>query len=187
MLGISHKVESVVGSVSYNVDDYGAALCELHGCGLKIEHFDHHFNKPGAPPAYVWNSNEWLPARMKWKTLETKQHFHPLTAPRDIFSKSLNATIPAGDVIGIKAVVITKAEDSKGNIIHIENNQIGAVYYDDMEDFTSWKTTGVPSLHVECKKPDTVGITCASAVNRIKSVIASRAGYVTTNELGPML
>ena len=55
-----------------------------------------------------------------------------------------------------------------------------------MEDYCSWKTHGVPSLEINCKKPDTVGVTCASAVNRIPSVVAARPGYVTVSELGPL-
>ena len=55
-----------------------------------------------------------------------------------------------------------------------------------MEDYCSWKTEGTPSLEINCKKPDTVGVTCATAVNRISSVIDARAGYVTISELGPL-
>ena len=55
-----------------------------------------------------------------------------------------------------------------------------------MEDYCTWKVEGTPSLEVVCKKPDTVGVTCATAVNRIPEVVAARPGYVTISELGPL-
>ena len=104
---------------------------------------------------------------------------------KPIVSKSYGE-LSAGKVNGLKAIVNTFAETQDGRQVEIETHQIGQVYYDDMEDYCSWKTHGVPSLEINCKKPDTVGVTCASAVNRIPSVVAARPGYVTVSELGPL-
>ena len=88
-------------------------------------------------------------------------------------------------MIGTTSKVVTLAESSKG-LVEIETHQIAKIYSKSDEDQCTWRTEGTPSLDIVCKKPDTVAITCASAVNRIKAVIAARPGYVPVTELGPL-
>lgn len=186
LVGVTLKTEKLVCKTSFNVDDYGIALCEAHGVGLTPEEFAKKFTPENSVPAYVWNSNEALAVRLGWKILKTVQVYEPLVLSKPVVSKSYGGELAAGKVNGLKAVVITYAETPCGKKVEIETHQIGQVYYDDMEDYCHWQTHGTPSLELNCKKPDTVGITCASAVNRIPSVIAARPGYVTVNELGPL-
>ncbi len=47
------------------------ALCEAHGVGLSEEEFKSKFTAETAVPAYVWNSNEGLAARLGWKIIKT--------------------------------------------------------------------------------------------------------------------
>lgn len=186
LVGVSLKVDKLVCHTQFNVDDYGMALCEAHGVGLTPDEFALKFTPENSVPAYVWNSNEALAVRLGWKIIRTTQVYHPIVVAKDINSKTLGSSISAGKVTGLKAVVTTVAETPKGQLVEIETHQIGQVYYDDLEDYCQWKTAGTPSLEISCKKPDTVGITCASAVNRIPSVVAARSGYVAISELGPL-
>ena len=87
----------------------------------------------------------------------------------------------------MKAAVKTYVETQSGSQVEIETYQIGQVYYSDLEDYCHWQSYGTPSLEVNCVKPDTVSVTCASAVNRIKSVIQARPGYVPISEMGPLV
>lgn len=162
------------------------ALCEAHGVGLTPDEFALKFTPDNSVPAYVWNSNEALAARLGWKIIKTTQTYEPIVATKDIHSKTLGDEIKAGKVTGLKAIVITLAETSNGAKVEIKTHQIGQVYYDDFEDYCNWQTVGTPSLEISCKKPDTVVITCASAVNRIKSIVNARPGYVPISELGPL-
>lgn len=184
MLGITLKVEKITGGVQFNVDDYGTALCQAHGVGLNTEQFTDQFSK-NSVPAYVWNSNEWVCSRMKWKIVETTQVYEAIISDKDIFSKALDSTIPSGKVIGLKAIVTTVAETSTSKVVLI-SEQIGKVYDESQADFTAWQIHGTPSIDIEIKKPDTVGITCASAINRLSWVKKARSGYVPTCDLGPM-
>ncbi|TNV78726.1 hypothetical protein FGO68_gene9082 [Halteria grandinella] len=187
LVGVSLTVNRLVCHTQFNVDDYGMALCEAHGVGLTPEEFSAKFTPENSVPAYVWNSNEALAVRLGWKILKTSQVYQPIVATKDIHSKTLGGVLPIGKVTGLKAIVTTTAENQKGKVVEIETHQIGQVYYEDLEDYCQWSTHGTPSLEISCKKPDTVGITCASAVNRIQSVIAARPGYVTVNELGALI
>jgi len=186
LVGCSLKVDKLVYHTQFNVDDYGIALCEAHGVGLTPEEFKVKFTPENSVPAYVWNSNEGLAARLGWKVVKTSQVYEALVLAKEIQSKTYGGPLAAGKVNGLKAIVTTIAETREGKIVEIEAHQIGQVYYDDMDDYCQWKTFGVPSQEVSCRKPDTVGITCACAVNRLASVIAARPGYVPVPELGPM-
>lgn len=125
LVGVSLKVDRLVCHTSYNVDDYGAALCEAHGVGLTKEEFKAKFSD-SASPAYVWASNEALAVRLGWKILKTVQEYQPLTAGKVIPSKSYGPhTLAADQVNGLKAVVITTAETRCGRVVEIETHQIG--------------------------------------------------------------
>ena len=40
LAGATHGITKIKGSSSYNVEDYGIALAEVHGAGLTLEEFD---------------------------------------------------------------------------------------------------------------------------------------------------
>lgn len=182
VVGCTHKATKLECFTQYNVDDYGRALCEAHGVGLSKEEFAKNISE-NATPAYVWNSNEWICSALGWKIKKTSQVLLPTTADKEINSKSYGKTIPAGTATGMKAIVTTETEQG----VTIETTMIGQVYYDDLEDVCSWTISGTPSTSIVSKKPDTVGITCASAVNRLKQLVESAPGYVTTDKFGPIL
>lgn len=185
MLGVTNRVDVVRGVVQYNVDEYGAALCEMHGAKLSLEEFNEKFLKDQqAIPSYAWNANEWLCGKMKWKIISTTQQYVPIIAEKeDVVTQSMG-TIPVGMVLGLNAVVTTIAETAKGRQVTIITEQIAKCYGPEDEDKTMWCIEGEPNLEIHAKNLDTIGITCASAVNRMGSVINARCGYVPSYELG---
>ena len=40
LVGATHKIKTIRGKSSYNVEDYGIALAKAHGAGLTLEDFD---------------------------------------------------------------------------------------------------------------------------------------------------
>lgn len=179
VLGSSHTINKIRGLVQFNVDDYGKALCELHGVGLSIDEFTNTIGSSQAP-SYIWNSNEWLVNSMGWTIKSMKQDLLPIVLDKEIYSKTFNGNIPAGSASGMKAVVITECE----NGIIIETEMIGTVYHADMFDKCSWNIQGEPNTELVVNRPATVEITCATVVNRLQQVVNSRSGYVPTYELG---
>ena len=179
LVGASHKVERIEGTYRYNLDDYGRAGCKAHGAGLNESDFSQNIIQ-NALPTYAWNSNEWLCARLGWTVKKTSQQIYPIFADKPVHSKSLDADVPVGNSLGLKAVVTTETEHG----VVIETTLIGQVYHGDMFDLCSWNISGEPKTELLIKNPATVEITCASAVNRIDKVVKAQSGYVTTDLLG---
>lgn len=124
LVGVTLRTDRLVCKTSFNVDDYGVALCEAHGVGLTKEEFEAKFTPESAVPAYVWNSNEALAVRLGLRVVKTTQVYQPLFAESEIQSKSAGA-IPVGKANGLKAIVRTLAESRDGRQVEIETHQIG--------------------------------------------------------------
>ena len=71
LAGATHKITKIKGSSSYNVEDYGIALAEVHGSGMTLEEFDEKvasadkiseearnelINSGNYTPSYMWNT-----------------------------------------------------------------------------------------------------------------------------------
>lgn len=197
MAGSTHTIKKIIGSSSYNVEDYGIALAEAHGAGLTLEEFDKQvasvdrisneerqsmIESGEYLPSYMWNVNGWLCAKLGLKVKSQTQKTVPQTHTEDIYSSTLKMTVKAGDATGMSAVVTTETEEG----ITIESECIGKVYSKDEFDKNEWKIIGEPETTLIINKPATVELTCASVVNRIPDVINSKAGYIPTEEMGDL-
>lgn len=148
-------MDKIKGAYSYNVDEYGLALAKAHGCDLTAEEFEQQIAHPAEfEPSYAWNAAEAI-------------------------CNKLGLTIKAGSCIGMSAVVTI--ETLQG--ITVEEETIGKVYGPEDGDMCDWWITGEPNTEFHVIKPATVEHTCATVVNRIPSLLAAPAGYVTADQL----
>lgn len=192
--GATQKITKIKGSSSYNVEDYGIALAQVHGAGLTLKEFDKQIAsvdkisdaerakliKSGKySPSYMWNVNGWLAEQLGLKIVSQTQKCVPQTYSKDLTSKTLGMKIPKGNATGMSAVVTSKTAEG----IIIESECIGKVYAPEEFDSNKWTIYGEPDTTVVVDRPATVELTCATIVNRIPDVVASPAGYYTTDKM----
>lgn len=197
LAGATHKITKIKGSSSYNVEDYGIALAEVHGSGMTLEEFDEKvasadkiseearnelINSGNYTPSYMWNTVPWLADKFNLKITKMTQKCIPLTHDEDIYSSTLDMTIKAGNATGMSAIVTAETEEG----IIIEAECIGKVYAEGEVDKNDWTIYGEPETRVVISEPKTVELTCASIVNRLKDVVEFEAGYVPTSKMGPI-
>lgn len=194
LAGATHKIKKIKGISSYNVEDYGIALAQVHGAGLDLDEFQ---NKIASADnvsdeerqamidngtflaSYMWTVNGWLCSQLGLTVTRQTQKCIPHTYKEDLYSETLNLTIPAGYATGMSAVVITETEEG----VILENECIGKVYAPEECDKNDWTIIGEPETQVVITRPNTVELTCATIVNRLSDVINAPAGYITTEKM----
>lgn len=178
LAGATHRIDRIVGLTQYNADDYGSALAQKHGVGLDLESFAARIGASNAP-SYVWNSNEWLCARLGWRVRDIRQQLLPTTHAQTLRSASLGREIQAGHATGMKAVVVT--ETHEGPVI--ETHCVGKLYAPGEVDLNEWTLRGEPDTTVTIRQPATPALTCATVLNRLPQLLAAPPGFVTTDRL----
>lgn len=194
LAGSVHNIIKVKGSSSYNVEDYGIALAEVHGAGLTLAEFDEKIAKPSElsneeikkqvaegtfAPSYMWNVVGWLADKLGYHITEMSQKCVPQTNVKDIHSTTLGMDVKAGDATGMSAVVTAKTAEG----VEIEAECIGKVYDETEFDKNVWSVIGEPDTTVSVERPDTVRLTCADIVNRIPDIINAEPGFVPTSQM----
>ncbi len=197
LAGATHNITKIKGSSSYNVEDYGIALAKAHGAGLTLEQFDEEvasvdriseeernklINSGEYQPSYMWNVNGWLCEKLNLTVVSQTQKCVPQTYKEDIVSETLGMTVKKGMATGMSAVVTTETKEG----IIIETECIGKVYGKDEFDSNNWTVYGEPNTNLVIDRPNTVELTCATAINRIPDVINAKSGFVPTCELGEL-
>ncbi len=197
LCGTTQSIKKIKGKSSYNVEDYGIALAEVHGSGLSLKEFDEKIASVDRisdaerqkliengeySPSYMWTVNGWLCEKLGLTVINQTQKCIPQTYHDDLKSSTLNMTIKKGDATGMSAVVTTTTKEG----ITLETECIGKVYGPDEFDQNEWTIEGEPTTTLTINRPATVEMTCASIVNRLQDIVSAPAGYITTDKLADL-
>ena len=81
------NITKIKGAYSYNVEEYGIALAEAHGCGLTPEEFEAKIAHPtDFEPSYAWNASEAICNKLGLTIQSIAQKHVPCIIDHDIRS-----------------------------------------------------------------------------------------------------
>lgn len=171
-----NRVDHIQGTISYNVEDYGVE-------GIDFSASDQSFIEARDSGAYCWNSgyntSEAIAAHLQLTISSISQKTVPIVLEEDMVSKVKGKKFKAGETVGMN--LYTNIETQEGVTIEVQN--IAKIFGPDEHDLSDWTIKGDPTTEFSIKKPNTVGLTCGTIVNRIPDVINAKPGYVTVDKL----
>lgn len=172
-----NEIEHIQGTISYNVEDYGVE-------GIDFSASNQSFIEARDSGAYCWNSGynscEALAAQLQLTISSISQKTIPIILEEDMTSMVKGDSYKAGDTIGMS--LITNIETQEGITMEVEN--IAKIFAPGEGDLCEWTLKGDPTTEFSVEKPNTIGLTCGTIVNRIPDVINAEPGYVTSEKLG---
>ena len=184
LTGASHRIESVEGRTSINMDELGPMVAEFYAVGRKADDIYQMIEKNEKLPL----GDEVVCLRMDLENqisdlgLTTKtitESVKPIILDYDLPCKAFNKDIPAGDVTGLDNTIVIETVEG----IVFKATQTAKVYEQGEQDINEWLIKGVPTIHLRNDNPPTLLGTSSQIVNRIPDVINARPGYVTIDEL----
>lgn len=180
LMGAAHRVDSVSGRTTWNVDDYGPEVAQHVHLGATPEHFQTHVERNGWTSFVVRNTLDAVVADAGLIADDVQTSVRPVIAEADTPSSRLGGVIEAGRLLGVTdAATITTRE---GPVFTFE--QTGCVYRRGQSDINEWIVRGEPEeLRLRNDRVPTRLATCTQVVNRIPDVIEAPPGFVTAAEL----
>jgi len=183
LLGASHRVDSVIGHCQWNVDDYGPEVAGHLMVGQPKAAFDELVVSSGWPEFVARQTLEALVSRLGLTVSAISSDVTAVTSEDPVYSKSLNAEIPPGAMVGTLDRTHISTEEGPEFSFAME----GRVYRDGETDTNSWQIKGEPDLALTCDKANYRFTTCSTLINRIPDIIAAAPGLCSLDSLGPAI
>lgn len=180
LLGASHRVETVAGRCSWNVDDYGPEVASHVRVGDTTGAFESHVAEHGWPEFVARQTLEALVAKLGLSVAGISSQVAPVVADAPTLCRSLDRTIQPGHLLG--TVDTTEIRTAEGPLFKFAME--GRVYQAGESDTNEWHVSGEPELHLRNDRVSYRFTTCTSVVNRIPDVIGAEPGLVSLDRLG---
>lgn len=179
VMGTAHRINSVTGRASWNVDDYGPEVAGDQQVGKTVEEFETWLSGAERPPTFGRNVLDALVADAGLTVTSITSTTRPDIAVTPMHSHALDVDIAAGDVIGFTDV--DEIHTAEGVVLTFEMS--GRVYGASDGDINEWSIAGEPDLVLSNGTVPTQITTCTQMVNRIPDVINAAPGFVTIEKL----
>jgi 2,4-diaminopentanoate dehydrogenase len=179
VLATAHRIETVTGRASWNVDDFGPEVAKDQRVDTSVEDFDRWLAEADRPPSFGRNTLGALVEDLGLTVAEQESSTRPEVAKQPVPSKSLGITVDGGRVIGFTDVDTVRSHDG----ISLTFEMTGRLYLEGEADINDWTVTGEPELRLLNPAVPTGVTTCTQLVNRIPDVINAPPGFVTIEKL----
>ena len=179
MLGTAHRIESVTGRASWNVDDYGPEVAKDQQVDRTVEEFDAWLAEADRPPTFGRNTLGALVEDLGLTAAEVLSTTRPDIAEQPVTSKALDVTVEPGKVIGFTDIDTVRSHEG----ITLTFEMTGRLYVEGETDVNDWTVTGEPDLRLVNPAVPTMMSTCCQMVNRIPDVINAPPGFITIEKL----
>ncbi len=188
LTGASHRIDSVEGHVSVNVDALGPMVAGFYAVDRKLDDIKAMIGAGEKFP--LGDEVDFLRMDLENQINElglTTKRFNkivkPLTLDHPIKCHSYKKMIPAGGVIGLDITI--EIETMEG--IVFRGTMTGRAYDEGEQDFNEWLIKGEPNIHLRNDNPPTLLGTSSQIVNRIPDVINAEPGFVTIDQLPKLI
>ena len=182
VLGTSHRIETVTGRASWNVDDFGPEVVKDQRVDTSVEDFDRWLAEADRPPSFGRNTLGALVEDLGLSVAAQETTTRPEVAKEPVHSKSLGITVDTGRVIGFTDVDTVRSHEG----ITLTFEMTGRLYLEGEADINDWTITGEPELRLLNPAVPTGVTTCTQLVNRIPDVINAPPGFITIEKLPPL-
>jgi 4-hydroxy-tetrahydrodipicolinate reductase len=179
VMGTAHRIDTVTGKATWNVDDYGPEVTKDQRVGDTPEACEQWLAGEDRPPSFGRNTLDALVADVGLTVKSVQSSSRPDIAAEEIHSRSLDATLKPGQVIGFTDV--DTIQTAEGPALTFEMS--GRVYKEGEADMNEWEITGEPHLRLSNPAVPTGVTTVTQFVNRIPDVINAPPGFVTIEKL----
>lgn len=179
VMATSHRIETVTGKASWNVDDYGPEVAKDQRVDTTVEDFDTWLAEAVRPPSFGKNTLGALVSDLGVTVTEQSSMTRPEVASEPVASSALGLTVDTGRVIGFTDIDTVNTD--RGITLTFE--MTGRLYLEGEADINDWTITGEPELHLSNPAVPTGMTTVTQLVNRIPDVINAPPGFVTIEKL----
>jgi 2,4-diaminopentanoate dehydrogenase len=179
VLATAHRIETVTGRASWNVDDFGPEVAKDQRVDTSVEDFDRWLAEAARPPSFGRNTLGALVEDLGLTVAAQESTTRPEVAKQPVMSKSLGITVDTGRVIGFTDVDTVRSHDG----ITLTFEMTGRLYLEGEADINDWTVTGEPELRLLNPAVPTGVTTCTQLVNRIPDVINAPPGFITIEKL----
>ena len=179
VMATSHRIETVTGKASWNVDDYGPEVAKDQRVDTTVEDFDTWLAEAVRPPSFGKNTLGALVSDLGVTVTEQSSMTRPEVASEPVASSALGLTVDTGRVIGFTDIDTVNTDQG----ITLTFEMTGRLYLEGEADINDWTITGEPELHLSNPAVPTGMTTVTQLVNRIPDVINAPPGFVTIEKL----
>jgi secondary-alkyl amine dehydrogenase [NAD(P)+] len=179
VLATAHRIESVTGRASWNVDDYGPEVAKDQRVDTTVEDFEAWLSEADRPPSFGRNTLGALVEDLGLTVQAQESTTRPEIAQQPVSSKSLGITVETGRVIGFTDVDTVRSHEG----ITLTFEMTGRLYLEGEADSNDWTVIGEPELRLTNPAVPTMMSTCCQLVNRIPDVINAPPGFITIEKL----